>query len=352
MSTPRTGALVLMLMVFSGWGCNRKPAQDAPGWTETDGGIRCEGLQHLACTGLYGEGGMGWATKTVPADVRPFEPGLPLWSDGLEKSRFIFLPPGTRVDSTRMDEWRFPPGTKLWKEFSWKGRRIETRFLWKRPDNTWLRTTYRWSDDERTALEFTDGEQHVPGTNDYEIPSQADCQACHGGRGDGVLGFEAVALAHSGARGLTLERLVQKGLLTHAPGTPPRIPGTPVDAEALGYLHMNCGVSCHNANPTALGSTSGLHLRLEVAELGSVAETDTWRTAVGVKSLFRTSGLFGGDFFRVAPGDVKHSTLLHRVAQRGSAAQMPPLATHVVDERGHALLQRWIEAMPPMRADR
>ncbi|WP_241759169.1 hypothetical protein [Pyxidicoccus parkwayensis] len=351
-STPRAGAFLLMLMVSTGWGCSRKPAPEAADVWTAEGGLRCEGLQHLACTGLYGDAGEGWATKTVPESVRPFTPGLQLWSDGLEKSRFISLPPGTRVDTTRMDEWRFPPGTRLWKEFRWKGRRIETRFLWKRPDGTWLRTTYRWSDDERTALELTDGEQHVPGTNDYEIPRQADCQACHNGRGDGVLGFEAVALAHPEARGLTLARLVQEKLLTQAPATLPSIPGTPVEAEALGYLHMNCGVSCHNANTPALGSTSGLHLRLEVAELGSVAATDTANTAVGVKSLFQTSGLFGGASFRVAPGDVKHSTLLHRMAQRGNAVQMPPLATHVLDERGLALIQRWIEAMPPVRGDR
>ncbi|MFP2903768.1 hypothetical protein ACLESD_01585 [Pyxidicoccus sp. 3LFB2] len=351
MSIRRAGALLLTLAVWPGWGCNRKAAPDTAGWSVTDGGIHCEGLQHLACTGLYGEGGSGWATKSVPPDVRPFSPGLQLWSDGLDKSRFIFLPPGARVDTSKPDEWRFPVGTKLWKEFRWKGRRIETRFLWKRPDGTWLRTTYRWSDDERTAVELTEGERSVPGTDDYEIPSQVDCQACHGGRKDGVLGFEAVALAHEDARGLTLERLVAEGLLTHAPTTAPRIPGTPVEAAALGYLHMNCGVSCHNAGSMALGGLSGLHLRLEAGELGSVRDTDTWRTAVGVKSLFQTSGLFGGDFLRVAPGDVKHSTLLHRVAQRGSAAQMPPLGTQVVDARGHALLQQWIEAMPA-RADR
>ena len=351
MSTPRTGALLLILAVLPGWGCNRKPTPDVSGWSETDGGVRCEGLQHLACTGLYGEGGTGWKTKTVPPEVRPFTPGLQLWSDGLDKSRFLYLPPGTRVDTTRMDEWRFPVGTKLWKEFRWKGRRIETRFLWKRPGGTWLRTTYRWSGDERTALELTDGERNVPGTNGYEIPSQADCLTCHGGRADGVLGFEAIALAHQDARGLTLERLVQEGLLTHAPGQALRIPGAPVDAEALGYLHMNCGVSCHSVNLHALGSTSGLHLRLEAGELGSVEETDTWRTSVGVKSLFQTSGLFGGSHMRVTPGDAKRSTLLNRMAARGDAAQMPPVGTRVVDEQGHALIQRWIDAMP-VRAGR
>jgi len=343
MSAPRWSALLLSITLSAAGGCTRTPAEGE--WKEANGGIQCQALQHLACTGLYGEGGTGWATKTVPPDVRPYEPGLQLWSDGLDKVRFIFLPPGTKVDTSNPDEWRFPVGTKLWKEFSWKGRRIETRFLWKRPDGSWLRTTYRWSDDGKTALELTGGEKSVPGTQDYEIPSQADCQSCHRGRTDEVLGFEAVALAHEGARGLTLARLVEEGLLSHPPQEVPRIPGTPVEQAALGYLHMNCGVSCHSANRTALGSSSGLHLRLEAGELGTVQATDTWRTSVGVKAFVQTTGLLGGTSQRVAPGDVAHSSLLHRMNQRG-AMQMPPLGTRVVDEQGRSLIQRWIESMP------
>ncbi|PTL78950.1 hypothetical protein [Vitiosangium sp. GDMCC 1.1324] len=339
MMTVRMGALLFALTLP---GCTQKPSET---WKAEDGGIRCDTLQHLACTGLYGEGGQGWASRQTGPGVRSFEPGLQLWSDGLEKSRFIFLPPGTRVDSSRMDEWRFPVGTKLWKEFRWKGRRIETRFMWKQAEGSWLRTTYRWSGDESVALELTDGERDVPGTDGFEIPSQLDCLACHQGRGDGVLGFEAVALAHEAAKGLSLQRLVQEGLLTHPPTQELRIPGTPVEREALGWLHINCGVSCHNANEKALGSVSGPHLRLEVADLISVQRTDAFRTVVGVPSLFRPVVRLGGKFMRVAPGDTAHSTLLHRISSREPAVQMPPLGTHVVDEKGHALVQRWIESM-------
>ncbi|WP_426754647.1 hypothetical protein [Myxococcus sp. Y35] len=344
MSAPRWSALLLTLTLSFAGGCTRTPADG--GWKEENGGIQCQELQHLACTGLYGAGGKGWAAKAIPPEVRPYEPGLQLWSDGLDKARFIYLPPGTKVETSNPDEWRFPVGTKLWKEFSWKGRRIETRFLWKRPDGSWLRTTYRWSDDEKTALELTSGEKNVPGTEGFEIPSQVDCQSCHRGRADEVLGFEAIALAHEGARGLTLAKLVEEGLLSHPPQDVPRVPGTPVEQAALGYLHMNCGVSCHSGNRMALGSSSGLHLRLEAGELGSAQATDTWRTSVGVKAFFQTSGLFGDSALRVAPGDVARSSVLHRMSQRGGAIQMPPLGTHVVDEQGRALIQRWIESMP------
>jgi hypothetical protein len=338
----------LVVLVLLAPGCERRSSRGGAGWKAVDGGIVCEGggLQHLACTGLYGEGGKGWEKRAVGAGIRAFEPGLQLWSDGLEKSRFILLPPGTRIDTSRPDEWRFPPGTKLWKEFRWKGRPIETRLLWKKSEGKWLRTTYRWSDDGQQATELTDGEKNVPGTPGHEIPSQVDCLTCHGGREDEVLGFEAVALGHEAARGLTLAKLVEEGLLTHPPEPPPRIPGSEVDRAALGYLHMNCGVSCHNTNPLALGGGGGLLLRLEAAERGSVHLTDAWKTAVGVRSIFRTTGLFGDAVPRIAPGDVKRSTLFHRMSARGLPVQMPPLGTHVVDEQGRGVVQRWIESMP------
>src|ERR1043165_6412078 len=56
-----------------------------------------------------------------------FSPQYPLWSDGAHKRRWIYLPPGTAIDASRLDAWEFPIGTRLWKEFSLGGP-IETRF--------------------------------------------------------------------------------------------------------------------------------------------------------------------------------------------------------------------------------
>ena len=46
-----------------------------------------------------------------------------------------------------MNQWMFPPGTKLWKEFVVGGARLETRLIWKRPSGAWYFTVYRWSTD-------------------------------------------------------------------------------------------------------------------------------------------------------------------------------------------------------------
>ena len=101
----------------------------------------------LRCTGLYSD----WASKTVASNVRQYDPGLRLWSDGAGKTRWIYLPPGTQINTSDMDEWTFPPGTKLWKEFVVGGARLETRLIWKRPNGNWYFTTYRWATDESSA---------------------------------------------------------------------------------------------------------------------------------------------------------------------------------------------------------
>ncbi len=75
-------------------------------------------------TGLYSD----WATKTVAPGTLLFSPQYPLWSDGATKTRWMRLPKGTFIDARNPDVWRFPVGTRFWKEFRF-GRRAETRFI-------------------------------------------------------------------------------------------------------------------------------------------------------------------------------------------------------------------------------
>src|SRR5688572_30305860 len=120
-------------------------------------------------TGGMGGGGMGGAppsdctampdsllckpTGTMPKSIKatglfPMAPDLtqhsprmisyvpdpPLWSDGMEKDRFILLPEGKKIDNTT-SRWVFPIGTIFIKTFvddsgaGGKSRAIETRFI-------------------------------------------------------------------------------------------------------------------------------------------------------------------------------------------------------------------------------
>ena len=207
----------------------------------------------LRCTGLYAD----WKTKTLAPGVRQYDPGLHLWSDGASKTRWIYLPPGTKIDTSNMDQWSFPNGTKVWKEFVVNGVRLETRLIWKRPTGSWYLTTYRWSADESRTDELTAGETGAD-AGSYEIPTQNNCFDCHSGRRDVVLGFEAVALSSPGASGITMATLKSDNLLTDPPAAPLVIPGDAKAVAALGYLHMNCGTSCHNRDNSNDAVSSGL----------------------------------------------------------------------------------------------
>ena len=51
----------------------------------------------------------------------------------------------------------------------------------------------------------------------YHIPTARECDQCHQGRKDRILGFEAIGLGVAGAEGLTLEKLIDQKLIDHAP---------------------------------------------------------------------------------------------------------------------------------------
>jgi len=298
----------------------------------------------LRCTGLYAD----WASKTVAGNVRQYDPGLRLWSDGASKTRWIYLPPETKIDTSDMDEWTFAPGTKIWKEFVVGGVRLETRLLWKRPSGAWYFTTYRWAADGSSAPELKDGELDADGDG-YEIPKQSACYDCHNGRIDAVLGFEAVALSSPEASGVTMATLTAQNLLTSPPSTPIKIPGDTATAAALGYLHMNCGVPCHNPNAGEAQYTNNW-MRLDVATLGSAQTTDTWTTGVGVRANFPITGASAPQI--LTPCDPDHSATYYRMSHRDgvggtvTGTQMPPIVSHKVDPDGVALVAAWLNGFP------
>jgi hypothetical protein len=298
----------------------------------------------LGCTGLYGN----WATRTIAPDVMPFDPGLHLWSDGAEKSRFIYLPPNTKIDTTNLNEWKFPIGTKIWKEFRLLGKKVETRFLWKLGAEAWFRTTYAWSVDQQSATELTMGMPNVLGIG-YEIPSTDVCATCHAGRIDMVLGFELVSLSSPASSGLNMAQLRAKQLLTNPPANNPIIPGNPVTAGALGFLHSNCGNACHNRSPSGFAGATGLFMRMEVDATGALPADprllDTWKTAVGVPSTFQPQGVPAGTFMRIRPGDPLTSAIPYRDGRRDGVVQMPPLATHQVDFPDVMNLVNWVSSI-------
>ena len=305
-------------------GCQPYRACDA-----VDEGAVADLPERLSLTGLYAAG----TTQSIAPDVRSFRPRFELWSDGASKRRWIRLPPGTQIDTSDMDSWQFPVGTKLWKEFTRDGLRVETRLLERLPDR-WIGVAYLWQRDGSDALAAPYGAIDALGTP-HNLPASNECQACHAGRSSHVLGVSAVQLAKpSEPDALNLDELIRQELVSHVPAVLPRVPGNETEQAALGYLHANCS-HCHNASrPKQKGSRcfdpeDDIDFLLRAEEGPTASGTSAYRTADDV----------------IEPGNPNSSRLFELVNQRSRFSQMPPLASEAVDTAAVAVLRRWIEEM-------
>ncbi|HEX6865034.1 MAG TPA: hypothetical protein VF414_19540, partial [Thermoanaerobaculia bacterium] len=242
---------------LGGWACS---AAEAP-----PPGHESVAPERLSETGLFADA----ASETLAAGVRPFSPQYPLWSDGAAKRRWVLLPEGATIDARDPYAWSFPAGTKLWKEFRF-GRRVETRYMERAADGSWIYATYVWPEGGGEAVRAPeDGVRGACATGlgtPHDVPAVQDCRACHEGSPSRVLGFGALQLAaerdpdapHAETPepgSLGLEELLASGRLAGNEAAI-RAAGRPIEARspreraALGYLHANCG-HCHNPTGTA-----------------------------------------------------------------------------------------------------
>jgi hypothetical protein len=308
----------------------------------------------IRATGLYSDFGR----KTVAPQNLRYSPQYPLWTDGAAKQRWIFLPPGTTIDASDPDIWSFPAGTKVWKEFSFGGRRVETRLIESLGGGKLAFAAYAWNADETEArLAPVAGIRNVvevrPGAG-HDIPGVWDCRACHVGDKEEILGFSALQLSPdrdrmaSHAEPITadmanLSTLIKRSLLRGYPVErglrAPRIEArTDAGRAALGYMHGNCG-NCHNlAGPL---EAHGLILRHSVqpGAPGGAAVV----AGLAHHSHYPIPGAEPGSSFFLKPGDPGHSAIIYRMSTRDPLRQMPPLGTAIADDDALKLIRRWIE---------
>ena len=281
--------------------------------------------ERLSETGMYTD----IAAKKLSPRLTEFTPNNVLWSDGAEKHRYYQLPAGAMIDSTDMNHWRFPVGTKFFKEFARDGKRLETRLIWRIADTgnreaDTLVGSFVWNDDESDAVFVKDGQQDLRGT-DHDAPAADTCWRCHIGEPGNILGLSALQLGN--VDGMPLSSPPPAGTRYGAP-----IP-------ALGYLHANCG-HCHNPSGGAWAD-SHMILRLDVNETDA-ATTQIMQTTVNAPL---EQWINHGFTYRIVPNDPSQSALLYRMTQRTMYVQMPPLATEHTDDTGIAAIQSWIQSL-------
>jgi hypothetical protein len=332
----------------------------AAAWAGDPAPVRAPAL--LSETGLYAAPG----TASIDPRNIPYSPQYPLWSDGAAKSRWIYLPPGEPIDVSDLGAWAFPVGTKLWKEFAFDGRKVETRMLWRATADTWIFAAYVWNDDQTDAVLAPEGgiKDHAsiaPGKF-HSIPGIADCKNCHESAPSVVLGFNALQLSddrdplalHSEPLKpgmVTLSTLVAANRLDpprpDLVTSPPRIEAkSPRERAVLGYFAGNCG-HCHNASgPIA-------HVGLVLAHDPVLSEARATEAAISSvmdrKGRFQVPGLPDGTSRLVAPGAPDRSAVVYRMRSRRTSSQMPPLGTVIADQEAVRLVERWIaeDLAPP-----
>ncbi len=296
----------------------------------------------LSETGLYSD----IATKAIHPAYSHFIPQFILWSDSATKERWVYIPECDTVDTSDMDNWSVPVGTRLFKEFKIDGVRVETRMIERLGPGPrdFAYASYLWNAAETEAtMVSADGLNNAKGT-DFDIPSKVQCLQCHGshptggGRPSRALGFSALQLGFDDTS-LSLAHLKSSGAISHAPAHALTIPGTPEDVAALGYLHVNCG-NCHNTTKDRTPQVD-LDLWLDV-NTPNIGETGAWTTAIDHSTqLFNDQHVLG----RIVPGDPSASAILYRMKQRGNPGQMPPIGTEFAHAEGVSLISDWIGGM-------
>lgn len=281
-------------------------------------GEEWDGIHRLSCEPLFDDIGH----KTISSDALAIAPKYPLWSDGAAKQRWLVMPEGGVIDTSDMDHWQVPVGTKLFKEFRQDGRRVETRMIERVSDVEYRFVPYVWLADESDALATPEGTNIEGG---YVVPSADECITCHGSEPGRLLGVSAIQLSEVSDE-LPLSRRPERSYTIAEP--------------ALGVLHANCG-HCHSERGSAPMQT--LRLSIADAEL-PIDQTAIFRTTVGVPLSSWTGQGFD---YRIAPGDLINSAIYYRMTQRGDRDQMPPVGSAVVDDHGIATVRDWIIGMAP-----
>lgn len=274
--------------------------------------------------------------------VYAYELNTPLFSDGADKLRYIYVPEGAQLEADDDGLLQFPVGSAIIKTFAFgegaDQRFIETRVLLHRADG-WLALPYRWNEDQTEATLALAGGR-VPITTpageeiSYRIPNKNQCKACHSVDGEVIpIGPKARNLSAE-----WLSKMHSGGSLDAVPegaDTLPKWGNTSASKEqrARGYLDVNCA-HCHR--PGGAASNSGLDLSWEQQQ----------PFAIGINKPPVAAGRgAGGLLVSIEPGAPDKSILVHRMNSAEPGVAMPELGRSTIDHEAVALMREWISEM-------
>jgi len=312
------------------------------------------------------------------ASMLEYVPDPPLWSDGMEKQRFLILPTGKKIDNSNAKQWAFPEGTIFVKTFfddsgaAGASRPIETRLIRAAVGGIYEFFVYQWNADSSDAalvLSDIDGDVNaeipVPVTIKrmvdgqpfmvnggqpfmHTLPSRNACGKCHEQNAmvaQTFIGFDELRLNSkltAASAKTQLQTFADAGVFTMPP---PAVPVTITDASndngrllrIKRFVFGNC-VHCHNG-----GGQVDLHPDVFVA--------NTVSQPTMAQSVMPPPG-----WLRVVPGDPLTSvlyvqmqrTMLPPATGNERLRPMPPVGVADVAADQVALKDvfDWITALP------
>jgi uncharacterized repeat protein (TIGR03806 family) len=292
------------------------------------------------------------------ASLIAYEVSSPLWSDGAEKERYLYLPPGTKIHvkdcavepdtcmpiesgGTGEDEGHFdlPVGAVAMKVFKLGGKRIETRLLQHRAATTWQGYSYEWNDAETEATLLPDKLDKPIGDQTWHYPSQSECLECHTKGGGRSLGPTMAQMnrdhAYPDGTMNQIDKFVALGLFD---ATPTRIDPYPDPKDAAGdltlrarsYLQANCSI-CHRPG----GPISDVDLRFVTSFKDTALCNQPISMGTGDPMLPQT---------RLVPGDPSKSSISYRMHATVNY-RMPKIGSSVVDPDGTKIIDDWITSL-------
>ena len=300
-------------------------------------------------------------TLTPHPALLAYDINVSFWSDGADKKRWIWVPPGRSIRFSPTGEWEFPAGTVLIKHFDMPTdlsrpevkRRLETRIVITEAGGEVFGIAYKWRDDGRDAdyivrslreeipVQAPDGVQ----SRKWYFPHAHDCLQGHLSLAGGVLGVSTRQLNCDfptpdgrlqnqlltwGERGLLKPRPRPEALSTYPRLAAAHDSSRSLEDRARSYLDVNCGY-CHRPD-------------------GAPGEFDArYETPLSKQNLVNGPVLIDLDLDHartIAPRDPSRSLILQRIDTL-KRTKMPPLARESIDAEGVALLREWIESLQP-----
>lgn len=328
----------------------------------------------LSETGLFSDA----ATQQPNAGVVPYHVNAPQWVDGSVSQRFIAVPGGGVVTDNAGGKRVFPANTVLVRTLSLARvagdastrRKIETQLL-HFDGQWWHGYSYQWNNDETDAtlveesgrdVDIPINDPAVPGTKHkqtWHFNSRTQCMTCHTKWSGHAIGFTELELdrteqyqtARNGpVMDNQLRSLRHIGLIPEpkppeepkdggsAPEPPAPVvlvdpydedPAHTLEDRARSYLHINCSV-CHRKGG---GGAALFDLRRDLTFLEMHVVSDPMLATFDLP-----------DSQLVCPGDPSRSVLYYRMATTG-AGRMPQLGSRTIDEKGLALIAKWIVSL-------